>query len=139
MQAVWSELDAPRVEIAALRRELQREHVNRIAALLLRPQTLTHVRRRPPLAYTTVLTVLDRLHGKGVVVREKEGKAYRYSPRVTREAWFGERAARALAGAAPGRDEAVLLAFLDSTERVDPELLDKLSALIAARRGGRAK
>ncbi|MCK6537514.1 MAG: BlaI/MecI/CopY family transcriptional regulator [Verrucomicrobiae bacterium] len=102
-------------------------------------EVLTHVRRRPPLAYTTVLTVLDRLHGKGVVVREKEGKAYHYSPRVTREAWFGERAARALAGAAPGRDEAVLLAFLDSTERVDPQLLDKLSALIAARRGGTAK
>ena len=45
-------------------------------------EVLTHVRRRPPLAYTTVLTVLDRLHGKGVVVREKEGKAYHYSPRV---------------------------------------------------------
>ena len=46
MQAVWSELDAPRVEIAALRRELQREHVNRIAALLLRPQTLSRADAR---------------------------------------------------------------------------------------------
>ncbi len=36
---------------------------------------LARLRRKPALAYTTVLTVLDRLHGKGVVVREKDGKA----------------------------------------------------------------
>ena len=35
-QAVWSELDG-RGDIVPLRREVQREHVNRIAALLLRP------------------------------------------------------------------------------------------------------
>ena len=46
LRAVWSELDAPRVEIAALRRELQRKHVNRIAALLLRPQTLSRADAR---------------------------------------------------------------------------------------------
>ncbi len=102
-------------------------------------EVLAKVRRKPALAYTTVLTVLDRLHGKGVVVREKDGKAYRYAPRVTREAWFGERAARALAGAKPGGDEALLVAFLDSTERVDPHLLDKLSELILARRKGKTK
>lgn len=101
-------------------------------------EVLGRVRRRPALAYTTVLTVLDRLHGKGVVVREKDGKAYRYAPSTTREAWFGERAARTLAGAKPG-DDAVLVAFLDSTEKVDPGLLDKLSRLIAARRKGKSQ
>ncbi|HEY2559064.1 MAG TPA: zinc-dependent metalloprotease [Caldimonas sp.] len=35
-QAVWSELDG-RGDIAPLRREVQRDHVNRIAALLVRP------------------------------------------------------------------------------------------------------
>jgi len=35
-QAVWSELDG-RGDIAPLRREVQRDHVNRIAALLIRP------------------------------------------------------------------------------------------------------
>ncbi|MEU5941067.1 BlaI/MecI/CopY family transcriptional regulator [Micromonospora sp. NPDC047548] len=40
---------------------------------------------RRPLAYTTVLTVLDNLHRKGWVVREKEGRAYRYRPAGTRE------------------------------------------------------
>ncbi len=36
-QVIWRELDSPRPEISALRRELQREHVNRLAAQLLRP------------------------------------------------------------------------------------------------------
>jgi hypothetical protein len=34
--AVWSELDG-RADIAPLRREVQRDHVNRVATLLLRP------------------------------------------------------------------------------------------------------
>ena len=33
-----------------------------------------------PLAYTTVLTLMDRLHRKGVVRRERRGKAFCYSP-----------------------------------------------------------
>ena len=36
-QAVWSELDGKPADIAPLRREVQRDHINRIAALLLRP------------------------------------------------------------------------------------------------------
>ena len=38
-----------------------------------------------PLAYTTVMTVLDNLHRKGFVSREKEGRAYRYRPTLSRE------------------------------------------------------
>jgi predicted transcriptional regulator len=37
------------------------------------------------LAYTTVMTVLDRLAKKGVVVQRRDGKAYRYTPAQTRE------------------------------------------------------
>ena len=37
------------------------------------------------LAYTTVMTVLDNLHSKGLVSRVKDGKAYLYTPTSTRE------------------------------------------------------
>lgn len=37
------------------------------------------------LAYTTVMTVLDNLHGKGLVRRTKEGRAFRYVPLLSRE------------------------------------------------------
>lgn len=39
-----------------------------------------------PLAYTTVLTVLDRLAKKGAVSRIKQGKAHLYSPALSFEA-----------------------------------------------------
>lgn len=36
------------------------------------------------IAYTTVMTVLDRLAKKGLVVQERDGRAYRYRARATR-------------------------------------------------------
>lgn len=36
------------------------------------------------LAYTTVMTILNRLHDKGVVTRERRGKAYAYAPVLER-------------------------------------------------------
>lgn len=38
------------------------------------------------LAYTTVMTVLDRLAHKDIVVRERDGRAFRYAPRLSRAA-----------------------------------------------------
>ncbi|SSC21993.1 BlaI/MecI/CopY family transcriptional regulator, partial [Klenkia terrae] len=48
------------------------------------PATVRDVLRRlqtpKPLAYTTVMTVLDNLHRKGEVVREMDGRAWSYAP-----------------------------------------------------------
>jgi predicted transcriptional regulator len=43
------------------------------------------LRQDRTLAYTTVMTVLDNLHRKGLLSRTKEGRAYRYTPVQTRE------------------------------------------------------
>ncbi|XXY48506.1 BlaI/MecI/CopY family transcriptional regulator [Sorangium sp. So ce269] len=99
---------------------------------------LGRIQRRPPLAYTTVLTVLDRLHEKEFVTRHKEGKAFLYRPCSSREAWLGEQAARSLTAASKHQSDALLMAFLDSAERADPDLLDQLSALIEQRRRKRS-
>lgn len=40
---------------------------------------------RRPLAYTTVLTLLDRLARRGAVSRRKEGRGFRYQPTVERD------------------------------------------------------
>jgi predicted transcriptional regulator len=100
---------------------------------------LDRINRHPALAYTTVLTVLDRLYEKALVAREKQGKAFLYWPRVSREAWLGQQAARVLTGAKEPPTQAVLMAFLDSAERADPALLERLSALIENRRRGRSR
>ena len=39
-----------------------------------------------PLAYTTVMTVLERLARRGIVTRRKAGRAFVYSPAVLRDA-----------------------------------------------------
>jgi predicted transcriptional regulator len=38
-----------------------------------------------PVALTTVLTTLDRLHDKGIVRRARAGKAHRYAPALSEE------------------------------------------------------
>jgi BlaI family transcriptional regulator, penicillinase repressor len=37
------------------------------------------------LAYTTVMTVLEKMFRKGILTQRKKGKAYLYSPALTRE------------------------------------------------------
>ena len=39
-----------------------------------------------PLAYTTIMTVLDRLVRKGMLTRRKSGRSFAYSPQSTRDA-----------------------------------------------------
>ncbi|HEU5075016.1 MAG TPA: BlaI/MecI/CopY family transcriptional regulator [Polyangiaceae bacterium] len=89
------------------------------------------------LAYTTVLTVLDRLHEKDLVRREKRGRAFYYRPHVTAEQWRGQRAAKILAGRDAPPTRAVLMAFLDGAERVGPGVLHELSLLLDERRRNR--
>lgn len=43
------------------------------------------VSRSRPLAYTTVLTLLDRLSRRGAVSRRKEGRGFRYQPAIDRD------------------------------------------------------
>jgi len=39
-----------------------------------------------PLAYTTIMTVLDRLVRKGLITRRKAGRAFLYAPQASRDA-----------------------------------------------------
>lgn len=59
------------------------------------------------LAYTTVLTILVRLHEKGLVERERVGRAYAYRPRSSREEEAAARMGELLEAA---KDGSVVLA-----------------------------
>lgn len=54
---------------------------------------------RPPLAYSTVMTILRRLWKKGQVERERDGKAFAYHALTSREEHMAERM-REMLGAA---------------------------------------
>jgi predicted transcriptional regulator len=72
-------------------------------------------------AYTTVMTVLDRLWRKGFLSRRMVGRAYAYRVRRTRERYLGDLVARVLAGA--GDRRAAFLGFARSVDQRDLERL----------------
>lgn len=73
------------------------------------------------LAYTTVMTVLDRLTGKGLVKRERDGRAWRYRPTASREAYVAQLMLEAL-DLSPSRD-AALVRFARSVTGTEAEVL----------------
>jgi predicted transcriptional regulator len=68
------------------------------------------------IAYTTVMSTMDNLHTKGWLARERDGKAYRYWPTLTREQHSAQLMREALDGG--GRSDLVLSHFL---EQIGPE------------------
>jgi predicted transcriptional regulator len=75
------------------------------------------------LAYTTVMTVLDNLHRKAWVERERVGRAFYYRPSYTR-AEFAARSLRSVLESS-GDPEAVLLHFARSATPEETEVLRK--------------
>ncbi|MFJ2645160.1 BlaI/MecI/CopY family transcriptional regulator [Streptomyces sp. NPDC087420] len=81
-----------------------------------------HVAGNP--AHTTVLTILSRLHDKGLVSRERAGRGHAYTP-VRDEA--GHTAAGMRALLEKGGDRAAVLAkFVSGLPAEDEELLERL-------------
>ena len=88
------------------------------------------------IAYTTVMTTLDRLYKKQVLSREPEGRAFRYAARVTREDLQ-----RAAAGQAiqellnSGATSSLPLSYLvEAVTEHDIDLLDELQKLVETKR-----
>jgi predicted transcriptional regulator len=76
------------------------------------------------LSYSTVVTILTRLHEKNALSRERDGRAYRYAP-VADEAGLAARRLSQLLDRAPNRD-AVLSRFVADLSEHDERLLREL-------------
>lgn len=83
------------------------------------------------LAYTTILTVLQRLHKKGLAGRREEGRAHRYYAAVSREE-FSRRRGQILAASLAGLGEAGIAGFLAEAESGDHGVFDQLKARLAS-------
>ena len=79
------------------------------------------------LAYTTIMTVMDNLHRKGLLTREQDGRAYRYSTVRSRS----EHTADLIASVLAKSDDrtAPLLRFV---ERLNPDEVARLRASLEA-------
>ena len=67
------------------------------------------------LAYTTVMTVLDRLAKKGIVLRRLEGRAWLYEPARSRLDLYTDTVDEALGGLSPAERTQVLRTLLEAS------------------------
>ena len=92
------------------------------------------------IAYTTVMTVLDRLAKKHVVRQEREGRAFRYTPAATREQMVADLMLDALGGVPSVDDrQAALVHFIGGVSPAEAaalrEALDAIATQQAPGRG----
>jgi len=88
------------------------------------------------LAYTTVMTTLDRLYKKKLLDRVPEGRAFRYSPRYSKEelerAAAGETIHQLLGSA--GAPSLPLSYLVEAVSEYDVRLLDELQQVLNRKR-----
>jgi predicted transcriptional regulator len=91
----------------------------------------------PGVAYTTLMTTLDRLYRKGTLAREKSGRAFYYRPKLSQQQLLSQLAGSTLATLLPGDVASmrpIMSMFVDTVSERDHALLDELEELVRARR-----
>jgi predicted transcriptional regulator len=91
------------------------------------------------LAYTTVMTTLDRLYRKGLLLRHRKGRAFAYEPRCSRDELLRELMSGHVADflGAGGASAGLLSTLVRAVSQKDAALLDDLDALVQAERNRR--
>ena len=96
-----------------------------------------HAALATDIAYTTVMTTLDRLYRKGLLSRTKPARAFVYAARATREEFHDIVANDVVAGLLAGQGSAplpFLSNLVDAVGKQDRRLLDELERLIRTKR-----
>jgi len=104
-----------------------------------RPQAATAgelLRECPGLAYTTIMTTLDRLYRKQLLLRRRDGRAFAYQPRCTRDELLSELVSGHITRllGATGESSVVLSTLVRAVRETDSALLDELEELVRAER-----
>jgi predicted transcriptional regulator len=89
------------------------------------------------IAYTTLMTTLDRLYKKRLLDRRKDGRAFLYSPALTREEFehgIREDVIDGLLGPGAEAVQPVLACIVDTVSERDRELLDELDRLVSEKK-----
>jgi len=87
------------------------------------------------LAYTTIMTTLDRLFKKDLLDRVAEGRAFRYSPRFSEEQLNRAAAGQAIRQLLDNNTSALPLSyFVEAVSEHDAKLLDELQRIVELKR-----
>lgn len=87
-----------------------------------------------PLAYTTVMTVMDRMAAKGLVTRRKQGRAFVYSAQLDLDAARATAVHRLIVNLFDN-DRTALLQYVAGIEHIDTDAARRPQRTRVARRG----
>jgi predicted transcriptional regulator len=113
------------------------DHLWRAEAPVTVRDVFERVGKRRRLAYTTVMTVMNRLWRKGLLRRDKAGRAFAYQASTSREEYETRLVRRVLAEARDRRS--VLLGFVRAVDEEDLAELERLVRQAQRDRGRRSR
>lgn len=87
--------------------------------------------KRRDLAYTTVMTIMSRLHEKGLLARERDGKGYVYRPAFSREEHRARLSRELVRGLVDEFGDVALAQFAAELDTVDASHRSALKKLAA--------
>jgi predicted transcriptional regulator len=83
-------------------------------------------KRKKDRAYTTYMTIMARLARKGLLHREREGRADLYWPRLTREEFLRSRAQQQVSTLVSEFGDVALVHFAKEMDKLDPARVKQL-------------
>jgi predicted transcriptional regulator len=93
-----------------------------------------NLRSKRTIAYTTVMTIMSRLADKGLLIKEKEGPAFRYCPAVSREEFRTIVASEVIDGLLDGFGKEAFSRLIEKTGKANPEVIAELERILEERK-----
>lgn len=97
-------------------------------------EIFTAIRRTREIALTTVLTVLERLWKKGLVIKEKGESVFLFRPAFTRDEFTKQVSSEFFKGLFELSAGGASASFVNILAQVDPVELDRLKALVESKK-----
>ena len=116
----------------SLEHEVMEEMWGRGEATVRHVQQALNARADKERAYTTLLTVMTRLDGKGLLVRRRAGRLDVYAPALTRDEYLRARAEAEVAALVEDFGDLALAHFARHVGRLDPQRLETLRRLASS-------
>lgn len=89
------------------------------------------IKQKKKIAYTTILTVIDRLVNKGLIHKTKSpDRTYQYFPAITKDKFKEEVSMAVMRGLLEFAEKGTVAAFINTLESSNPEILEELEKLL---------
>ena len=102
-------------------------------------EVFEEIGRGRPLAFTTILTVMDRLLKKGLIRRAKRGRLFVYTAAMSKDDFVRQVSQEVLQGIMDISASSAATSFVDILYKTSPEEIERLSRLIEERKRGRSR